>query len=241
MKKYLSFFCLFLILGFLNACHQKIKLKPKSESIYSIQGAFFGGEEGQELLFSNANGSVQYRTKLNEYTDYEFKIKKREVKDGPFVIIYAYGEKPELTQKPPFIKANLPANFDHDLYLPAILTFNWDLRAFKDTSEKDKIFFSWDKPPFSRSEGAKVQLLTYLEEKAPFKGIKRININKFDFEKTNGFADLKAKMQNKKALLKDRLKDYCHETNWYLLMNYNYPEGLPVTYSSNQVLIDVCP
>ncbi len=222
----------------MNGCNQKIK--PKSETVYTIQGAFFGAEKGQELLLSNADGSIQYRTQLNEYTDYEFKIKKSEVKDGPFVIIYAYGERPELKQKPPFIKANLSSDFNMDLYLPAILTFDWDLRAFRDTSEADKIFFTWDKPPFSRSEGANIQLLTYLEEKSPFKGLKKINVNKFDFTQTNGFADLMVKMQNKKALLKDRLKDYCHETNWYLLMNYNYPEGLPVTYSSNQVLIDVC-
>jgi hypothetical protein len=192
-------------------------------------------------MLANYKGDIQKRVLLSDAGEYEFNLTEDEVLKGPFYAMYSYGDTPKIDGEPPFIKVKiLPEN--EKTYLPAVLVFKFDFAPFEDTIEKSKLFFNWSKPVFSNSNGSQIELYCEVANNFPFFGSKEIHVNTFNYETTNGSANLlgKIKGDKKKRLLCDLIKHNCKNTVWYLKLRYTYPEGTKLVYASNPIKIDVC-
>ncbi len=211
-------FTLFLLSAILlSAC-----TKTETNNFFTIQGAYFGQENSDEILLSNEKGNIQKRQILGSDGIFEFQLTDTEAKQKPFYLIYTYNRKPTSKPQAPYIKAQVEPS--RDLYLPAILIFNPEFKLAKQT--KNTLNFVWNKPVFSKANNSNIQIL--LSRPKFFKPDNKIIVAKLPYKSTSANINYK------------QIKGLKCQTEWLLSLPYNYQEGLKVHYVFAPIKADLC-
>jgi hypothetical protein len=225
------FLLLALVFG-LSSCQKKLQ----NEEEHVVRGAYFGSSDGQEVLLTNKDGSVQ-RLDIIKNSEYKINLLDNDLKKGPFKLIYSYDQKPSINPEPPYIIANI--EIEKSLLLPAILVFDMNLKVDSDRTDKE-IPFRWARPVFSDGNSSSIYLETLIKDGFPLSHKKRVLVSKIPFESTEEIVDLNVKIKKSGQSLSDCVKRNCADSVWYLRLPYRYPEGINLVYASNQVKLNLC-
>jgi hypothetical protein len=230
----LKFASFLLLIALISGCQRDKDYIVKS---YDIQGAFFGVNQDEQVLLTNATGSLKQEATLKANGAFSFNVTEADTKAGPLYLIYTYEVKPTLNPKPPYIKA-LIGTPKHNLFLPAILVFPLKF-TFLPKENPDTLSFSWSETAFSQGGKAKFNLMLAYKEGLLFKKQHLVKTKTFDFNRSEGTIDLSKHFLPGKVQLKDKLEKLCN-SDWFLELPYHYPEGLDLVYTSNPETVTFC-